>query len=1112
MKPSQRSTQPPPWLSPYEEDGASSSLPSRKRAWGRGARLGIFLLAIQLLLASVALAQSGGGFDLSWFTVAGSGGSSQGGVYAVSDTLGQPEAGSSSGGLYSVQDGFWAGIPEEISGTVHVLAVLAFDNNLDPLTADVIERFRQGSVGQAGLRATLLVDQLGEDNTEVVVIAGGVMTHTQAIPWLPSLHELDTANPDTIAAFLNWARGQYASSSTVVALLGHGAGLAPQVHSPRPLEEGRLARPIGVRSNLPPLPSRRDNTPVDVTSGTYLSTPELGRALNAATGNGTNPFDVALLDSCFGGNLDVLYEIHNTSSVFVASPNYAWGGFFYDRYLPYLTPTATPDQMAQAIVDEYQAALDDEHPNAIFWVRGTDVAALANAISSLGDALRADLQSPASQSLILSATLSSQFADTTLCAGDLNLCPPDELIGAGSFAANLRARFPAGSPIYAAAGQVVAQLANVHGAYRVGHPWVKPESTWSYTDTLTILAPLTRTLSIDLAWRRTIYTSTVPLSATWAAQPAQTVVITTPLAYTVDSHWDDFIAAWYAPLTPTVGALCHAMPPTLIVTDTAALTLTAQSGLDSVQLNWTAVAHPDRTDYAVYVRWPDWPTWETLVITPTLAYRHAGLPSGRYAYFVAARNAQGNVLARSNEVTVDVGITSVEPGRGLNDVATGVYIHGSGFAAPISVTLGSTQLAEAAVLSPQLIHAVVPAGLAPATYDLIVATPAGRAVAYGAYRVLDAATVDDLSSSPEWLWTEPVPMRVGYTGSGVGLNLQRLGGKSTLDTVIVEFRLGGSQGTVLGRGWTPPVAPFSMTATSPVAWAPQTAGQYQVCAIIDPDNRVSETDETNNVTCRTVTVLRLTTDTAPPVVDRFVIAGDAPTTPSITVTLDVTATDYPIPGASGLQACKFVEFEYSLGAQRWVPIQQSDWAAYAAAHSDYPWLLIPTYGMRYMQAWCVDYAGNIALQPGVDVINLVPSVQEGYVGQQGVVVYRMYLVQGQAFTAHLTPLDGDPDLYIWGSGGQLWSSNNAAGLDDTVVFNAPVAGTYQIEVHGYTAARYRLTFGAQMNRVRAQAADSKPLPAAAAIPLDDWPTYFQVNPPPLPPLIPPSLYLPLVVR
>jgi hypothetical protein len=38
-------------------------------------------------------AQSGGGFDLSWSTMDGGGGTSTGGAYAVSGTIGQPDAG-----------------------------------------------------------------------------------------------------------------------------------------------------------------------------------------------------------------------------------------------------------------------------------------------------------------------------------------------------------------------------------------------------------------------------------------------------------------------------------------------------------------------------------------------------------------------------------------------------------------------------------------------------------------------------------------------------------------------------------------------------------------------------------------------------------------------------------------------------------------------------------------------------------------------------------------------------------------------------------------------------------------------------------------------------------
>ena len=70
--------------------------------------LGVGLL---LLLTLPALAQSGGGFDLSWHTVASGGGTfSSGGDYTLGGTIGQPEAGSMAGGDYMLSGGFWASV------------------------------------------------------------------------------------------------------------------------------------------------------------------------------------------------------------------------------------------------------------------------------------------------------------------------------------------------------------------------------------------------------------------------------------------------------------------------------------------------------------------------------------------------------------------------------------------------------------------------------------------------------------------------------------------------------------------------------------------------------------------------------------------------------------------------------------------------------------------------------------------------------------------------------------------------------------------------------------------------------------------------------------------
>jgi hypothetical protein len=46
--------------------------------------------------------------SIDWWTADGGGGTSTGGVYAVSGTIGQPDAGGMSGGSFSLTGGFWA--------------------------------------------------------------------------------------------------------------------------------------------------------------------------------------------------------------------------------------------------------------------------------------------------------------------------------------------------------------------------------------------------------------------------------------------------------------------------------------------------------------------------------------------------------------------------------------------------------------------------------------------------------------------------------------------------------------------------------------------------------------------------------------------------------------------------------------------------------------------------------------------------------------------------------------------------------------------------------------------------------------------------------------------
>ena len=69
-----------------------------------GANAGLLATALLLSTGPNVRAQS---YSLDWFTIDGGGGTSTGGLYSVSGTIGQPDAGHMSGGNYSLDGGFW---------------------------------------------------------------------------------------------------------------------------------------------------------------------------------------------------------------------------------------------------------------------------------------------------------------------------------------------------------------------------------------------------------------------------------------------------------------------------------------------------------------------------------------------------------------------------------------------------------------------------------------------------------------------------------------------------------------------------------------------------------------------------------------------------------------------------------------------------------------------------------------------------------------------------------------------------------------------------------------------------------------------------------------------
>jgi len=69
------------------------------------ARLRSFALYVGIVLLPAAV--SAQNYSVDWYVVAGGGGISTHGQYAISGTIGQPEAGAMNGGNFSLTGGFW---------------------------------------------------------------------------------------------------------------------------------------------------------------------------------------------------------------------------------------------------------------------------------------------------------------------------------------------------------------------------------------------------------------------------------------------------------------------------------------------------------------------------------------------------------------------------------------------------------------------------------------------------------------------------------------------------------------------------------------------------------------------------------------------------------------------------------------------------------------------------------------------------------------------------------------------------------------------------------------------------------------------------------------------
>ena len=111
-----------------EAGRAGSPLPAAARKRVGAVPVWLRLLCFCLLTSVLGLSASAQ-YSIDWSTIDGGGGTSTGGVYTVSGTIGQPDAGQMSGGNYTIDGGFWGIIAAVQTEGAPLLSILRTTTN-----------------------------------------------------------------------------------------------------------------------------------------------------------------------------------------------------------------------------------------------------------------------------------------------------------------------------------------------------------------------------------------------------------------------------------------------------------------------------------------------------------------------------------------------------------------------------------------------------------------------------------------------------------------------------------------------------------------------------------------------------------------------------------------------------------------------------------------------------------------------------------------------------------------------------------------------------------------------------------------------------------------------
>lgn len=466
-----------------------------------------------------------------------------------------------------------------------LIGIISFDTVLHENGGDIITKAQIGSANQSNLTTVFLYDVYHEPMSIQYDITNGEVVSTE-------IDKVDVGSPAELADFIQSVRAEHNAEREMLTLVGHGFLPSPEIswevdsavtigqstggvfeYGAGEYPETPFYYPISpFYYPISPFYYPISSEEIAVVEYDSLSTPEMGDMLSLATDGGENPFDILLFDQCFQGSLGSLYEVGDSAEVFIASSNYAWAVYPYDDFLPTLATGSDNETIADNILTDYQNALNEEHPNNIFWITSEDVNNLANWVGELGGMLTQYIENGLiSRSDVADLLPMLQYVDSNL---NSEMSQPDEYVTVHSLATAVQTLHP---NFERQTNDILYVIEERMGSQSIsGSPHFNRDTTWTFdtNDSITVVAPLDPSTDPSLIWHSYIYAnSETELSVSYEDESGEEVhlgtgTVTRPLQLAQDGFWDDFIDYWYpdqsiVEIAPWIPAPVHTVSESL---------------------------------------------------------------------------------------------------------------------------------------------------------------------------------------------------------------------------------------------------------------------------------------------------------------------------------------------------------------------------------------------------------------------------------------------------------------------------------------------------------------------------------------------------------------------